>query len=101
MTILTFLMLASLVGAAVYLILSARLSDVLIGIGLLSNGVNILLIESDHPSHLGADPLPRALILTALVIGFALVTFLAGFVLQHVQYSGSDAINSNEEHADS
>jgi len=86
--------LALLVGlifaAAVYLILSRALIRVLLGIVLLGNGVNLLIFVAGRvttavppivpkgaaaPAGVFANPLPQALILTAIVIGFGLLVF--------------------------
>lgn len=99
MNVFTYLMLASLVGAGVYLLTSRRYTEALLGLGLLSNGINLLLIESSQelPSHV--DPLPQALILTAIVIGFALMAFLCAFALNRVQTNQSEKISECDEEA--
>ena len=75
-------------AAAVYLMLSKFLVRVLLGVVLLGNAVNLLLFTNgrilrevppiipaghDVPVTLTANPLPQALILTAIVISFALL----------------------------
>jgi multicomponent Na+:H+ antiporter subunit C len=85
--------LAALVGVlfacAAYLLVQPDLMRMIFGLVLLNNAVNVLifaagrvvrgqppLIESEHaPTALMANPLPQALLLTAIVIGFGLVTF--------------------------
>ena len=82
--------------AGIYLMLRRRLAQVIIGLGLLSNGTNLLifaaggLTRAQPPvvplgaSHLPApyaDPVPQALVLTAIVIGFGLLAF--SLVLAH------------------
>lgn len=77
---------------------------VLIGILLLGHGVNLLLLATSDPLSadagiLGedglpiaagsADPLPQALILTAIVIGFGLSVFT--LVLARACYLGNDS----------
>ncbi len=79
-----------LFAAATYCLLRRNLMRVLIGILLLGHGVNLLLLAasdplSREPTILGkdglpltegsADPLPQALVLTAIVIGFGLSVF--------------------------
>lgn len=92
MTFLAFIMLALMIGGGVYLLLGNHYWEVILGIALLSNGVNLLLIESSLPQTLGVDPLPQALILTAIVIGFALLSFMVAFVLNRREETGSDEI---------
>jgi multicomponent Na+:H+ antiporter subunit C len=86
---------AALVGvfftAAVYLLLSRSLIRMLLGLALLGNAVNLLILVSGRltraippivpdgmvaPLAGSANPLPHALILTAIVIGFAMFAFL-------------------------
>jgi multicomponent Na+:H+ antiporter subunit C len=93
--------LAALVGlfvaAAIYLILSRALIRVLLGIVLLGNAINLLIFVAGRLTHavppiipkgaklpaLGAaNPLPQALILTAIVIGFAMFAFLIVLALR-------------------
>ena len=69
-----------------YLILQRKLSRIIIGIGLMSHGANILLITAGKrglPALIGSgdesefsDPLPQALTLTAIVITFGVTAFL-------------------------
>ena len=100
--------LAALVGlltaAAVYLILSRALVRMLLGIVLLGNAVNLLIFVAGRltraippiipvglkiPVPPFANPLPQALILTAIVIGFAMFAFLV--VLAFRAYQEMDA----------
>jgi multicomponent Na+:H+ antiporter subunit C len=77
---------ASLFAVGTYLVLQRKLSRIIIGLGLLTHGANILLITSGRrgdPPLIGegsvddfSDPLPQALALTAIVITFAVTTFL-------------------------
>jgi len=101
--------LALLVGlifaAAVYLILSRALIRVLLGIVLLGNGVNLLIFVAGRlttavppivpqgaaaPAGVFANPLPQALILTAIVIGFAMFAFLVVLALRAYQEMDAD-----------
>ena len=85
-----------LYAAGIYLILRRRLAQLIIGIGLLSNGTNLLIFTAGGltrgrppvvpddaialvPPY--ADPVPQALVLTAIVIGFGLLAF--SLVLAH------------------
>jgi multicomponent Na+:H+ antiporter subunit C len=77
---------AVLFGLGTYLLLQRKLSRIIIGLGLLTHGANILLISAgrrgdppiigDGPSSNYADPLPQALVLTAIVITFGVTTLL-------------------------
>ena len=96
------------VAAAAYLILSRALIRVMLGIALLGNAVNLLIftagrltratppiIPRGSDAQLGAvaNPLPQALILTAIVIGFAMFVFL--IVLVFRAYQATDADNTD------
>ena len=97
-----------LYAAGVYLMLRRRLAQLIIGIGLLSNGTNLLIFTAggltrarppvvpDGAEQLVppyADPVPQALVLTAIVIGFGLLAFL--LVLAHRVHAtfGSDDVD--------
>src|SRR5262245_13596065 len=105
--------LAGLVGifvaVAIYLLLSRALIRMLLGIVVLGNGVNLLIftagrltrgvppvVPTDASTLDGAtyaNPLPQALILTAIVIGFAMFAFL--MVLAFRAYQALDADNTD------
>ncbi len=88
-----------LVAGGIYLLLSPHLVRMLFGLIMLSNAVNLMIFTAgglDHrqPALIAsgretisspvANALPQALILTAIVIGFALLTFM--FVLFYRSY---------------
>lgn len=104
---------ACLVGlffsAAVYMLLSRSLIRMLLGLALLGNGVNLLIFVAGRltravppiaapgayaPMDGSANPLPQALILTAIVIGFAMFTFL--LVLAYRTYATLESDNTDE-----
>ena len=77
-------------AAAIYLMLSRHIVRILIGVSLLGNAVNLLLFvagrvtrevppviaSGDMLPASAANPLPQALILTAIVISFSFFAFL-------------------------
>lgn len=77
---------ASLFGIGTYLVLQRKLSRIIIGIGLLTHGANVLWIIAGsrgeppivdgEPSGGYSDPLPQALTLTAIVITFGVTAYL-------------------------
>ena len=100
--------LAALVGlffaTSIYLLLSKAIIRMLLGIAILGNAVNLLIFTAGRLTREippivphgekqliepFANPLPQALILTAIVIGFALFTFL--LVLGYRAYQELDA----------
>jgi len=97
-----------LVAGGIYLMLSRALIRLVLGVVLLGNGVNVLILTAGRLTHAtppivasgqvvpaagGANPLPQALILTAIVIGFALFAYLA--VLTFRAYQSLDADDSD------
>lgn len=97
----------TLTACGVYLLLRARVFPVVLGLSLLSYGVNLFLfamgrMASDSPplidAHASAyaDPLPQALVLTAIVIGFAMIAFLAALALRAYVDLGSDHVDGGE-----
>ena len=96
MEILLALAAGVLYSVGIYLMLRRRLAQLIIGLGLLSNGTNLLIFTAggltrarppvvpDGAERLAlpyADPVPQALVLTAIVIGFGLLAF--SLVLAH------------------
>jgi multicomponent Na+:H+ antiporter subunit C len=92
------------VAVAAYLMLSRALVRMLLGIVVLGNAVNLLIFAAGRltsttppivpkgetvPAGYFANPLPQALILTAIVIGFAMFAFLV--VLAFRAYQETDA----------
>mgnify|MGYP001828402174 CR=1 FL=1 len=101
-------LLACLIGlmfaAALYLILSGVLVKFVLGFTLISNAVNLLIFTAGRLSHVQpplippdrtslahsvSNALPQALILTAIVIGFAMVTFLLVLLLRTYAHTGT------------
>ena len=101
------LMYALLVGlltsCGVFLMLRARTFPVVIGLTLLSYAVNLFLfamgrigeavpaVLSDRTDY--ADPLPQALVLTAIVIGFAMTAFALVLALRAQGELDSDHVD--------
>ena len=94
-----------LFSAAIYLMLSKQSVRVLLGIALLDNAVNLLLFTSGRltrevPPIIAAgldalpgntaNPLPQALILTAIVISFSFFAFLLVLTYRAFQELGTD-----------
>ncbi len=81
------LLVGALLTTGVYLVLDRTLLRVVIGLGLLSNGTHLLLLSTGgleegaapvlaHGVSTVVDPLPQALILTAIVISFGVTALL-------------------------
>jgi multicomponent K+:H+ antiporter subunit C len=101
------LLLASAIGllcsAGVYLVLRARTFPVVLGLTFLSYAVNVFIFVSGgirvgQPPIVGAavamtDPLPQALVLTAIVIGFGMTAFLVVLALRARSATGNDHVD--------
>ena len=96
-----------LYAAGLYLMLRRRLAQLIIGLSLLSNGSNILilsaagvtrsmppLVTEGLPLEQFADPVPQSLILTAIVIGFGVLAFALVLAHRVHQSTGSDDIDA-------
>jgi len=108
MDVLLALLAGLLTAAGVYLLLQRSLLRMLFGVILLSNAVNLILFVAGRtlraappivpdgltaPIAAVANPLPQALILTAIVIGFGLVAF--AFVLLFRAYTAFGTLDAD------
>jgi multicomponent K+:H+ antiporter subunit C len=100
-----------LVGSGVWLLLRPRTYQVIIGLSLISYGVNLFIFSMGRlrvgaPPLLGADgaldpsayadPIPQALVLTAIVIGFATTALFLVVLLVSRGLTGSDHVDGRE-----
>jgi len=98
-----------LYAASFYLILRRSIVRVVLGIALLSQAVNLLIFvagglregasafiapEAEVLSTASVDPLPQALVLTAIVISFGVLAFTLAMVHRAEQVTGTDDINA-------
>lgn len=100
------LVIGTLTATGVYLLLRARTFPVVMGLTLLSYGVNLFLFSSGRLATgqqpiLGstenyADPLPQALVLTAIVIGFAMTAFLVVMSLRNLADNDDDHVDGKQ-----
>ncbi|MFO7813082.1 MAG: Na+/H+ antiporter subunit C [Pelovirga sp.] len=97
-----------MIACGVYLMLRARTFPFVLGLTLLGYAVNMFLFVSGRlktnlpavvsPEQLQyADPLPQALVLTAIVIGFAMVAFVVVLALRASGELGSDHVDGRKE----
>jgi multicomponent K+:H+ antiporter subunit C len=93
-------------ASGVYLLLRARVFPVVMGLTLISYAVNLFLfgmgrLGTGIPAVLGnhleyADPLPQALVLTAIVIGFAMTAFVVVLALRGMGELRTDHVDGEE-----
>lgn len=111
MLLLLTLGIGTLAGCGVWLMLRARSFDVVLGLTLLSYAVNLFIFASGRvkvaavpivtpgiPATLAntADPLPQALVLTAIVISFAMTALLLAIALRARAEADSDHVDGKE-----
>ena len=100
-----------LTGCGIWLLLRARSFDVILGLTFLAYAVNLLIFSMGR-LKVGAppilreglaptlanhtDPLPQALVLTAIVIGFATTGFVIELALRSRAESGTDHVDGRE-----
>lgn len=92
-------------GVGIYLILSRHVIRIVLGIALFGNAVNLLIFTSGRITRSGvpiipsgfdvlpgpaANPLPQALILTAIVISFSFFAFVLVLAYRAYQEIGVD-----------
>ena len=99
---------AFLFACGTYLLLQRRLSRILIGVGLVGHGSNIMLLISGtgrgvapvigtaDPSEF-ADPLPQALALTSIVITFGVTAFLLALGYRSWRITHDDMVEDDVE----
>lgn len=99
----------ALFASGTYLILRRSITKLLLGLMLLAHGANLLLftlsgLRRGAPPIIGleeeatvvADPVPQALILTAIVIGFSLNAFTLVLAYRADQVVGTDDLQEME-----
>lgn len=93
-----------LFGSGIYLLLDRSILRVVFGTMLISNAALVLLLTmgglktGDAPVLISSlpyytDPLPQALILTAIVIGFGMTAFLLVLAYRTYQETGTDDLD--------
>ena len=94
----------TLTASGVYLMLRAHTFPVLLGLTLLSYAVNLFLFASgrlvvasapltDQGLETYPDPVPQALVLTAIVIGFGMTALLVVVALRALRETGGDHVD--------
>ena len=98
----------ALVASGLYLMMRRSTIKLVIGLSLLSHAANLLIFTAGgltrgHPPLIPegreqlqypyADPLPQALILTAIVISFGVLAFTIALVYRAYQETGTDDLD--------
>ncbi len=101
---------AALTAAGIYLTLRARTFSVVLGLALLSYAVNVFLFSVGRlvvdrpplydPAAEGfTDPLPQALVLTAIVISFGMTALVVVLSLRTYLETGTDQVDGRPDDA--
>lgn len=108
MEIILAFVIGGLFAASVYMLLRRSLVKLLVGLGLLSHATNLLIFTAakltrGRPPVIGAnataltppfaDPLPQALILTAIVISFGVTAFALALAFRAYRSVGTDDLD--------
>jgi len=107
------LLLAGILSAAgVYLLLERAIIKILLGLMILSNGVNLLILAAGGPpgnppirgrswgdNTMDTDPLSQAMILTAIVITAGVGAFILALAYRSYQFTTADEIADDIEDA--
>jgi multicomponent K+:H+ antiporter subunit C len=111
MELIIALLIGTLAGSGVWLLLRPRTFQVIIGLSLLSYAVNLFIfvmgwVRGGRPPFVEpgvavdfsrfADPLPQALVLTAIVISFATTALLLVVLLAARGLTGTDHVDGQE-----
>lgn len=99
-----------LIACGVYLMLDTSMTRMIMGVTLIGNGANLLLLQSGGPAGSppiigrgseaaadGADPLAQAMILTAIVISMSMVGFMLALAYRQYRYRTDDVVERDEE----
>lgn len=108
-----FLLLATgaLIAAGVYLVMDRAMTKMMLGLMLLGNGANLLLLqaggspgsppiegrESEAYGSTLADPLAQGMILTAIVISMAMTAFILALAYRQYRFRTADVIEDDRE----
>ena len=101
---------AGLIGCGVYLLLERSLSRVLVGLVMMGNGISLGFLVASGPAGAApivtdaagatySDPLPQAMVLTAIVIMLATVSFVLAMAYRSWQLTGHDDVQDDTEDA--
>lgn len=96
-----------LVAAGVWLMTTRNLTRVVLGVVLLGNGVNLLILSAGGPTGRApireagtgpiSDPLPQAMVLTAIVITLGITAFVLALSYRTAVLTGDDEVGDDDE----
>ncbi|MDO4610728.1 Na(+)/H(+) antiporter subunit C [Corynebacterium sp.] len=99
-----------LVAAGVYLILDRAITRMLMGLMLMGNGINLLILATSGPPGAAplwgrghalydetADPVPQAFVLTAIVIMMGTAAFILALAYRQHRHRAGDRVQDDRE----
>ena len=108
-SLILIVVMAALYACGIYLMLERSMTRVLLGFLLVGNATNILILtmsgrsgeapiaDGQVPESSFADPLPQALILTAIVITFAVSSFLLALIYRSWRLANADDLSDDAD----
>ncbi|GAA1909837.1 Na(+)/H(+) antiporter subunit C [Arthrobacter gandavensis] len=103
------LIMGALYAAGIYLVLERSLTRVVLGLAMMTNATNILLLatggyqglaplfNAEIPPEDYNDPLPQAFILTSIVISFSVTAFMLGIIYRSWVLGRQDEVQDDIE----
>ncbi len=104
------IVIAALISCGVYMLLERNLTRVLLGLLLIGNGINLLILSVGGPSGnppvrgrtsagetTTADPLAQAMILTAIVITMGMAAFVLALTYRSYRLTTAEDIDNDAE----
>ena len=103
------LIMGALYAAGIYLVLERSLTRVVLGLAMMTNATNILLLatggyqglaplfNAEIPAEDYSDPLPQAFILTSIVISFSVTAFMLGIIYRSWVLGRQDEVQDDIE----
>lgn len=104
MSIAQVLLVAVLAGAGTYLVMHRTLTRIILGLAMLGNAVNLLILTAGSTPGAApvigepppmTDPVPQALVLTSIVIGFGVISFLLAVAYRSWTIDGNDEVEDD------
>lgn len=99
------LLIGVLFASGSYLLMHRTLTRIILGVAMIGNAINVLIVAvSSRPGAApivgedgATDPVPQALVLTAIVIGFALISFMLALAWRNWTINGDDVVEDDVE----
>ena len=99
------LLIGVLFASGSYLLMHRTLTRIILGVAMIGNAINVLIVAvGSRPGAApivgedgSTDPVPQALVLTAIVIGFALISFMLALAWRNWTIDGDDVVEDDVE----